>query len=185
MLPSAPDHGPRSRSNVPASPAAAPLEVIVKHVTVTWNPERATFEARGARPGQPMEMAAPNDDGRTNAIGPAEVLLASIGGCSAWDVVEILHKQRQPVSGVEVRIDGQQLDEPPWAFTRFVLTYVICGRGVDPAAVERAVRLSNEKYCSVIATVRGVADVESVIELIEESGPEAGCEPAGAAQRGA
>lgn len=143
----------------------------MKHVTVTWNPDRGTFEARGARPGQSIEMAAPAEDRALHAISPAETLLAAIGGCSAWDVVEILHKQRQPVSGVELRIDGRQLDEAPWAFTHVLVTYVVRGRGVDPAAVERAVRLSNEKYCSVIATVRGVATVESEIELIEESGP--------------
>ncbi|MDA8201727.1 MAG: OsmC family protein [Chloroflexi bacterium] len=155
----------------------------MKHVTVTWKPERATFEARGVRPDQPIEMAAPAEDGVMHAIGPAEAFLASVGGCSAWDVVEILRKQRQPVTGVQVRLDGQQLDEAPWAFTRITLTYVVCGRGVDPTAVERAVRLSSEKYCSVIATVRGVADVRSVIELIEESGPQAGCEPVPAGQQ--
>ena len=143
----------------------------MKHVSVTWNPERGTFEARGARPDQPIEMAAPVDDRSLRAISPAETLLAAIGGCSAWDVVEILRKQRQPVSGVELRIDGRQLDEAPWAFTHVLVTYVVRGRGVDPASVERAVRLSNEKYCSVIATIRGVASVESEIELIEESGP--------------
>ncbi len=155
----------------------------MKHVTVTWNPDRGTFEARGVRPEQPIEMAAPVETGPMQAIGPAEAFLASVGGCSAWDVVEILRKQRQPVSRVEVRIDGQQLDEAPWAFTRVTLTYVVCGRGVDPTAVERAVRLSNEKYCSVIATIRGVADVETVTELIEESGPQEGCEPVGAGGR--
>ncbi len=106
-----------------------------------------------------------------HAISPAETLLAAVGGCSAWDVVEILRKQRQPVSGVELRIEGHQRDAAPWAFTTIRVSYVIRGRGVDPAAVERAVRLSNEKYCSVIATVRGVAEIESEIELIEESGP--------------
>ena len=145
----------------------------MKHVTVSWDSERATFVARGARPNQPIELAAPSEDGPMQAMSPAEALLAAIGGCSAWDVVEILRKQRQPVLGVELRIEGHQLDEAPWPFTRIRITYVVRGRGVDPAALERAVRLSNEKYCSVIATVRGVAAIESDIELVEESEPAA------------
>jgi putative redox protein len=143
----------------------------VKHVTVTWAPERATFVARGARPNQPIELAAPADDHVMQAMSPAEALLAAVGGCSGWDVVEILRKQRQPVTAVDVRIDGDQLAEAPWAFTAIHITYVVRGRGVDPTAVERAVRLSTERYCSVIATVRGVATIESDVELIEESEP--------------
>ena len=155
----------------------------MKHVTVTWDPGRGTFQARGARDGQPIEMAAPTDERILNAISPSETLLAAVGGCSAWDVVEILRKQRQPVTGVELRVEGEQLEAAPWPFTRVRVTYVVCGRGMDPAAVERAVRLSTEKYCSVIATIRGVANVESEIELIEESGPGEGCEPVGAGRR--
>jgi len=155
----------------------------VKLVTVTWDPRRGTFQAGGARPDQRIEMAAPTADRSTHAMSPADTLLAAVGGCSAWDVVEILQKQRQPVTGVQLRVVGQQLDEAPWAFTHVRITYIICGRGIDPAAAERAVRLSNEKYCSVIATIRGVARVESDIELIEESSPGEGCEPVSAGQR--
>ncbi len=147
----------------------------MKRVTVTWNPARGTFVALGARPNQPIEMAAPTEDRSLHAISPSETLLAAVGGCSGWDVVEILRKARQPVTGVEVRVDGEQRTEAPWAYTRVRVTYVVCGRGVDRAAVERAVRLSNDKYCSVIATIRGVAEVETVIELRDDDGE--GCEP--------
>ncbi len=155
----------------------------MKKVTVTWDPERATFVARGSRSDHTIEMAAPAEDRSLHGFSPAETLLAAVGGCSAWDVVEILRKRRQPVTGVELRIEGDQLEEAPWAFTRVRVTYVVCGRGVDPAAVERAVQLSTEKYCSVIATIRGVASVESDIELIEESAPGEGCGPVVAGQR--
>ena len=144
----------------------------MKHVAVTWNPEGGTFTARGARPEQPIVLAAPTVDHSMNGMSPAEALLAAVGGCSGWDVVDILRKQRQPLRGLEVRVAGEQLPDAPWAFTRVIVTYVVRGRGVDPAAVERAVALSTARYCSVIATIRGVADIESEIELIEESGPE-------------
>ncbi len=154
----------------------------MKHVTVTWDPERATFTARGSRPEHLIEMAAPTEEHAMHGFSPSEALLAAVGGCSAWDVVEILHKQRQPVTGVELRVAGQQMAEAPWAYTRVVVTYVVCGRGVDPQSVERAVRLSSEKYCSVIATIRGVADIETEIELVEESAPGEGCPPAAAGE---
>jgi putative redox protein len=171
-----------TRLPVPAQTPRAP-EVLVKHVTVTWDPQRGTFQAVGARPDQPIEMAAPTEDHSPRAISPAETLLAAVGGCSAWDVVEILRKQRQPVTGVQLRVEGRQLDEAPWAFTRVRITYVVCGRGMDPAAVERAVQLSTDKYCSVIATIRGVASVESEIELIEQSEPGEGCDPVAAGRQ--
>ena len=157
----------------------------MKKVTVTWDPERATFMARGSHAGHELEMAAPAEDHSMHGFSPSETLLAAVGGCSAWDVVEILRKQRQPVTGVELRVEGEQLAEAPWAYTRVVVTYVVCGRGVDPGAVERAVRLSNERYCSVIATIRGVASVESDIELIEESAPGEGSDPVAARRQGA
>ncbi|MGO9180087.1 MAG: OsmC family protein [Candidatus Limnocylindrales bacterium] len=149
----------------------------MKSVTVTWDSQRGMFQAHGARPDRPIEMAAPTADRSVRAMSPAETLLAAVGGCSAWDVVEILQKQRQPVTGVQLRVEGEQLDQAPWAFTRVHITYVVCGRGIDPNAAERAVQLSNEKYCSVIATIRGVASVESDLELIEQSSPGEGCEP--------
>ncbi len=137
------------------------------------------FQADGARPAGPSRWPRPTADRSVRAMSPAETLLAAVGGCSAWDVVEIFReKQRQPVTGVQLRVAGERLDEAPWAFTRVqVRTYIVCGRGIDPNAAERAVRLSNEKYCSVIATIRGVARVESDIELIEQSSPGEGCEP--------
>jgi putative redox protein len=146
----------------------------VKHVTVTWDPEAASFVARGTRPEHAIVMAAPTEDRSGRGFSPSETLLAAVGGCSAWDVVEILRKRRQPVTGVELRVDGQQLEEAPWPYTRVVVTYVVSGRGVDRAAVERAVQLSSEKYCSVMATIRGVASIETEIELVDEDGPGAG-----------
>ncbi|MDT7885581.1 MAG: OsmC family protein [Thermoflexus sp.] len=101
---------------------------------------------------------------------PAELLLIALGACSAFDVLDILEKKRQKVTGLEVRVHGEQDPEPPWAFRRIHVTYRVRGRGLSSKAVEDAVRLSEEKYCSVSATVRGVAALTHTIELVEEEG---------------
>ena len=83
---------------------------------------------------------------------PMEFLIAGVAGCTAVDVVLILQKQRQKVSGVEVEATGARAPEPPQVYTEIELVYVVQGEGIDPAAVERAISLSEEKYCSASAT---------------------------------
>ncbi len=104
---------------------------------------------------------------RSIGLKPAELLLLALGACTGYDVVNILTKKRQRLSGLEIIVSGEQDPEPPWAFRRIVVTYRVQGRGLDPKAVADAVRLSEEKYCSVAATIRGVARIEHQIELSE------------------
>jgi len=101
---------------------------------------------------------------------PAELLLIALGACSAFDVLDILEKKRQRVTGLEIRVRGDQDPDPPWAFRRIHVLYRVRGRGLAPKAVEDAVRLSEEKYCAVSATVRGVAEITHTIEIEEEEG---------------
>ena len=141
----------------------------MKHVTVRWEPASHSFVAHGAHADRTVVMNAPHPEGGPTGISPAENLLAALGGCTAWDVVEILQKKRLQFDSVELRVDGQQAETAPWPYTSIRVTYVVRGRGLDPEAVEKAVHLSSDKYCSVIATVRGVADVETVVEVVDES----------------
>ena len=83
---------------------------------------------------------------------PMEFLLAGVAGCTAVDVVLILQKQRQKVSGVEVEANGVRAAEPPKVYTDVELVYVVRGEDIDPVAVERAISLSEEKYCSASST---------------------------------
>jgi putative redox protein len=83
---------------------------------------------------------------------PMEFLLAGVVGCTAVDVVLILQKQRQKVSGVEVEATGARAADPPQVYTEIELVYVVRGEDIDPAAVERAISLSEEKYCSASNT---------------------------------
>ncbi len=99
---------------------------------------------------------------------PAEMLLLALAACTGYDIVNILTKKRQKLTGLEIAVQGEQDSAPPWAFRRIVVTYRVRGRGLDQKAVQDAVRLSEEKYCSVSATVRGVARIEHIIELTDD-----------------
>lgn len=139
----------------------------VKVVSVTWQPKANRFEASGTHQGQYIVVNAPHD-GPPTGFSASELLLAAAGSCSGWDVIDVLRKKRQPVTGVDVEVRGEQTDDYPKPFTRITLIYRIRGHGVSRAAVERAVKLSSERYCPVIATVRGVAEIVTEIELRDE-----------------
>ncbi len=93
------------------------------------------------------------------AVKPSDLLLLSLASCSAYDVVMILERQRQKLVNLYVRVEGEQQPEPPYAFTHIHLHYVVEGVNLDEDRVARAIALSEEKYCSVAATVRGVAEL--------------------------
>ncbi len=90
---------------------------------------------------------------------PVELVLAALGGCTAMDVISILRKKRQPVAGLEVHVRGVQAPDFPHKFTDIHVEYVVHGNGVAPQAVARAIELSEQSYCSVSATLRGVAKI--------------------------
>ena len=99
---------------------------------------------------------------------PSELLLVALASCTAVDVVEILHKKRIILTGLEISADGEQQADPPWTFRKIHLVYRVRGKGLTVEAAEMAVRLSEEKYCSVASTVRGVAEITTEIVLLPE-----------------
>ncbi len=138
----------------------------MKQVQIEWEPEGERFLARGADDKQVVVNAPHVDEAAARTgISPAELLLVAAGTCSAWDVVEILRKQRQAVEAIEVTVQGEQDHEPPWTFRRIALVFTIRGRGIRPDLAERAVRLSEERYCSVTSTIRQGATVTSSVVL--------------------
>lgn len=141
-----------------------------RHVLVTWEPGDHDFVAVGTQTGRGIVLNAPHPEG-TPATGfsPAELVLAGAGACSAWDVVQILTKGRERLEALEVQVAGAQDAERPWPFRDVRLHYIVSGRGLHPGAVRRAVRLSHERYCSAIATIRGAAAVGYTIEIRETS----------------
>ena len=104
---------------------------------------------------------------RKSAPSPLEMLLVSVAACTAVDVVSILEKKRQIVTDYKVEITGTRRDEYPRAFTAFHIHHIVYGRSVSEKAVADAISLSDEKYCSVAATVRPTAKITTDFEIIE------------------
>jgi putative redox protein len=97
---------------------------------------------------------------------PSELLLVALAACTAVDVVDILRKKRIELTSLEIQASGEQDCDPPWTFRKIHLYYRLGGRGLTETAVEQAIQLSEEKYCSVAATVRGVAEITTGYELL-------------------
>jgi putative redox protein len=111
---------------------------------------------------------APESGGRNLGMRPMEMVLTGAAACTAFDVVFILRKGRQPVADVVVTADAERAAEEPKVFTRIHLVYTVAGRGLDPKQVERAVKLSKEKYCS--ATIMLARTAEITYEIVQIDG---------------
>ena len=109
------------------------------------------------------------DGARSAASSPLELLLLSLGGCTGADVISVLHKKREQVTGYRIEIRGERREEHPRSFRRLELHHIVRGRGVSEAAVAQAVRLSTDKYCSVAATLRPTAEIVSTWEIQEDA----------------
>jgi putative redox protein len=101
-----------------------------------------------------------------NGIKPSDLLLLAAASCSAYDVVEILQKQREPLESLEIQCQGEQITEQPYNFVSINLKYRIRG-DVTPKKVERAIQLSEDKYCSVLATLRAGVKISSEYEILD------------------
>ena len=102
---------------------------------------------------------SPTFGGSNAGSSPKELLLMALGGCTAMDVIPILHKKRAPVENVEIRVVGNVREEHPQVFTDIHVEYIIRGNGINPDDVERAIELSTTKYCSVSAMLRGSVNI--------------------------
>ena len=104
---------------------------------------------------------------RHSAPTPVELLLIAVGGCTAVDVVSILEKKRQIVTDYKIELTAERREEHPRAVTKINIHHIVYGRDVSEQAVARAIELSDEKYCSVAATVRPTATITTSFEIIE------------------
>ena len=105
--------------------------------------------------------------GRNLAPRPMETVLAGTGACSAYDVVLILKRGRHDVRGCRVKVTSERAEIDPKVFTKIHLHFVVSGRGIAPAIIERAIALSHEKYCSATIMLAGTAAITTGFELIE------------------
>ncbi len=108
------------------------------------------------------------DEENGTGMSPSQLLMVALGGCSGYDVVGIMKKKRQQLTGLDISITGEQEPDPPWTYRKIHIHYDVRGRDLDEKAVQKAIQLSEEKYCSVAATLRGAAEITYDYTIIEE-----------------
>ena len=105
-------------------------------------------------------------DDPARGVSPSQMLLVGLSACTAYDILDIMAKKRKPLTLLEIEANGQQDPEPPWTYRRIVLKYRVSGPAVTEKAIAQAIQLSQERYCSVAATVRGVAEIVTEFEIV-------------------
>ncbi|HEX7531113.1 MAG TPA: OsmC family protein [Pyrinomonadaceae bacterium] len=113
-------------------------------------------------------QAIETDSTRATAATPMELLLIALGSCTGVDVISILKKKRQHVTGYRIEVSGERREDFPHRYTRLQVKHIVSGRGVSSEAVAHAIELSDTKYCSVAATLRGSAEIVTSYEIVEE-----------------
>lgn len=109
----------------------------------------------------------PSVGGDNDGLRPMELIAIGLAGCTAMDVISILQKKRQDVVSFETRVHAERASEHPKVFTHVMVEYVLTGRGIDPAAVERAIDLSATKYCPAQAMIEKACQIEHTFEINE------------------
>jgi putative redox protein len=135
---------------------------------IKWVEKRTFLGVSGSGFTLPFGTASGKDGIRP---GPSamELVLIGTGGCSAWDVVQILEKGRQNIDDCVVEMDAERADEDPMVFTKIHMHFIVTGRGLNADKVERAISLSADKYCSASAMMAKTADVTHDFEVVESA----------------
>ncbi len=135
---------------------------------IKWVGERAFIGESGS--GHSLVLGrSTGPDGRSLCPSPMELVLIGMGGCMAFDVVHILAKSREPVDDCVAELEAERADEEPRVFTRIRIRFVVTGPGLGRSKVERAIRLSAEKYCSASAMIGKTADITHELEVIDSA----------------
>jgi putative redox protein len=133
---------------------------------IKWVEER-TFVGRSGSGHNVVLGTAYGPEGKTPGPSPMELVLIGTGGCTAYDVVHILEKGREAVLGCEVELDAERAETEPKVFTRIHMHFIVKGKGLSAAKVERAIQLSAEKYCSASIMLAKTATITHDFELVE------------------
>ncbi|MCA9935705.1 MAG: OsmC family protein [Ardenticatenaceae bacterium] len=136
-----------------------------KSAVLTWKGENLHFRGKL---GSGYEFDVSGQSNAENGGSAMEFLLAGVAGCTAMDVVHVLRKMRQKFSGLRVEIIGDRAEEHPMVYTNVELVYVVTGKGIDATAVERAIALSQETYCSASVMFKRAGAVVKTSYRIEE-----------------
>lgn len=132
-----------------------------KEVSAAWK-GGMSFTAQNAR-GDIVEMATMSE---ASGVSPMELLLMGVAGCTGMDIVNILEKKREPLQDLRVHVAGKRADTYPMIYTDIKVTYYLWGEGLNVKAVEQAIQLSEEKYCSASAMLRTIAKFQSSYQIL-------------------
>ncbi|HMO48263.1 MAG TPA: OsmC family protein [Rubrivivax sp.] len=136
--------------------------------TVRWQADAGMAFVAETGSGHLLTMdGAPDGGGRNLAPRPMETVLAGTGACAAYDVVLILERGRQQVTGCSVQVDAERAETEPKVFTRIHMQFTVSGRALTQAAVARAIQLSHEKYCSASAMLGKTAVMTTGFDIVE------------------
>lgn len=135
---------------------------------VRWTGDGMTFLAETGSNHVVAMDGAPEGGGRNLAPRPMEMVLLGTGGCTAYDVVVILKKSGQQVTGCEVKLAAERAETDPKVFTRIHMQFTVRGRALKKNLVEHAVRLSHEKYCSASAMLGKTAEITKDVQIVDE-----------------
>ena len=138
---------------------------MAKTVRVTWVQKRQFVGTDGTK--HSVVMSSQDEE---NGVGmsPSQLLLVGLGGCTGYDVVDILLKRRQQLTGLEIVVTGEQDADPPWTYRKIHVHYEVRGKGLREKAVHDAIKISEQKYCSVSATVRVAAQITYDYTIVED-----------------
>jgi putative redox protein len=144
----------------------APIKTM--ECTINWLPSSGMAFSAETGSGHLLTMdGAPDGGGRNLAPRPMETLLAGAGACAAYDVVLILKRGRHQVQGCQVKVSADRAETDPKVFTRIVMHFIVSGVKLPEVAVQRAVQMSHDKYCSATAMLAKTAEIELKIEVVE------------------
>jgi len=142
---------------------------MASEAKVTWvGPGLRLVGEASSGPAIVLDHVLPGEEGRETGPRPLELLLIGLAGCSGMDVVSILQKKRQPFTGLQVKVTAERADEHPRVYTHIHLEYVVTGQGVEPQAVERAIELSQTKYCPAAAMLSKAVEITTSYQIVQE-----------------
>jgi len=133
---------------------------------VRWTENMQFLGISGSNHSLVMDTSAEHG-GTDTGTTPMELVLIALAGCTGMDVVSLLRKMRANFTGLEIKVHGERSEEHPRVFTKIDLEYIICGQEVEEAAVKRAIELSQEKYCSVLAMIRSTCPINYSYRIVK------------------
>ena len=137
---------------------------MATNTTLRWIPGGSRFVSTDST-GHSVVMSKPDEN---TGMKPSELILSALAGCSSVDVVGILEKKQTPLTYLEVQVTSEQDADPPWTFRKIYMKFIVKGEGLTEKSVEQAIKLSEEKYCSVAATLRGEAEIITSFEILQD-----------------